>query len=301
MITPYLRTYQTSSGASPYLDAIPYESFIFAGGEPHIRIKRNIPSHYPVIIDARLTNPGEFLTLIALTDALRRAGAEKIGLFCPYFPGARQDRVERGSGNAFTAKVYANIINAQGYYKVVVCDPHSDVTPALIENVEVYPADSLYNEIKFKPILWNTTLIAPDAGSRKKVEKIAKIHNLPFLQASKTRNINNGGLTDTTIDAPSASGRFVVIDDICDGGATFIALAEAFRQSEAGAKSALDLVVTHGIFSKGLNELKKHYSTIFTTDSFDTVFQFKDEIDRGYLKVLPIVELAYGKQGLNGY
>jgi len=58
------------------------------------------------------------------------------------------------------------------------------------------------------------------------------------------------------------------VDDICDGGGTFIGLAKALKQKNAGN---LYLAVSHGIFSKGFNELNKHFTKIFTTDSFKTI------------------------------
>ena len=57
-----------------------------------------------------------------------------INLFLPYFPGARQDRV-MVAGESLTVKVYANLINDLKLNKVTIFDPHSDVTPALLEKV----------------------------------------------------------------------------------------------------------------------------------------------------------------------
>ena len=69
----------------------------------------------------------------------------------------------------------------------------------------------------------------------------------------------------------------LIVDDICDGGRTFIGLAEELKKKNAGD---LYLFVTHGIFSQGFSELKKHFKKIFSTNSFndfnqDDVLQFK--------------------------
>jgi ribose-phosphate pyrophosphokinase len=55
------------------------------------------------------------------------------------------------------------------------------------------------------------------------------------------------------------------VDDICDGGGTFIGLVDALKKKNAGD---LYLAVSHGIFSKGFDELTGSFKTIFTTDSF---------------------------------
>ena len=53
----------------------------------------------------------------------------------------------------------------------------------------------------------------------------------------------------------------IVVDDICDGGYTFIQLAQVIKE-EYGFTGDLHLVVTHGIFSKGFDDLNKYYTSI---------------------------------------
>ncbi|HCW17254.1 MAG TPA: phosphoribosylpyrophosphate synthetase, partial [Achromobacter sp.] len=53
----------------------------------------------------------------------------------------------------------------------------------------------------------------------------------------------------------------LVVDDICDGGRTFLELASALRDT---TRQPVYLYVTHGIFSKGLGELNARYAGIFT-------------------------------------
>ncbi len=57
-------------------------------------------------------------------------------------------------------------------------------------------------------------------------------------------------------------GKCLVIDDICDGGSTFMLLGDAIDNE-------LDLQVTHGIFSNNADtKLLKRYGQIFTTNSY---------------------------------
>jgi len=60
----------------------------------------------------------------------------------------------------------------------------------------------------------------------------------------------------------------LIVDDICDGGGTFLGLGEELKKKNAGP---LFLAISHGIFSKGFDELVKVYEQIFTTDSFRTI------------------------------
>jgi phosphoribosylpyrophosphate synthetase len=58
-----------------------------------------------------------------------------------------------------------------------------------------------------------------------------------------------------------------ILDDICDGGYTFTILAKQLY--ELGAEE-VHLVVSHGIFSKGLDPLHKaNIVSITTTNSFN--------------------------------
>ena len=57
-------------------------------------------------------------------------------LVMPYIPNARFDRVKEPS-ECFTLKYFAEIINSLGFVRVIVTDPHSDVSTALIDHVEV--------------------------------------------------------------------------------------------------------------------------------------------------------------------
>jgi ribose-phosphate pyrophosphokinase len=59
------------------------------------------------------------------------------------------------------------------------------------------------------------------------------------------------------------------VDDICDGGRTFIEISKALD----GYQGELYLFVTHGIFSKGFEELFKHFTKIYTTNSIKDIEQ----------------------------
>ena len=58
------------------------------------------------------------------------------------------------------------------------------------------------------------------------------------------------------------------MDDICDGGGTFIGLASELMSKNAGA---IYLAVTHGIFSNGFDGLNRKFRGIFTTDSIKNI------------------------------
>jgi len=112
-------------------------------------------------------------------------------------------------------------------------------------------------------------LIAPDGGALKKVYKLAQyLDGQAVVECSKMRNVKTGQLSGFKVFANDLAGKTcVIVDDICDGGGTFLGLAKALKAKNAGK---LILVVTHGIFSKGLEELASVFSKIYCTNSFQT-------------------------------
>lgn len=64
------------------------------------------------------------MELLLLLDAFRRASAHSISCVIPYYPYARQDRMARGR-EAISARVVANLLEAQGASRVIFVDIHN--------------------------------------------------------------------------------------------------------------------------------------------------------------------------------
>jgi ribose-phosphate pyrophosphokinase len=133
------------------------------------------------------------------------------------------------------------------------------MTPIRIHNVRVFPQSEVAKK------LWHgySGIIAADKGGKARAEAMAEAMNLPVYYGGKTRDVSTGKLTGFTLEPIPAGGHYLVVDDICDGGGTFIGLGEKIREQGAFA----DLFVSHGIFSKGTEDLKKVFKNIITTDS----------------------------------
>ena len=252
------------SSFAPFGKSIAFESFVFHGGEPHIRIQEALSSDDEVTITTRIHNFNNVGLLLIATDALRRMGIKTIHLFLPYFPAARQDRVMM-TGEALSVKVYADLINAQKYESVTILDAHSEVTPALLNQVQNIPNHHFVASCLEK--ISDYILISPDGGALKKVYKLSQfLGGMPVVECSKMRAIKTGKLSGFTVYNNDLKGKTcVIVDDICDGGGTFLGLAKELKQKNCGK---LILIVTHGIFSKGLEILEEVFDHIYTTDSF---------------------------------
>lgn len=107
----------------------------FPGGELQPKIILEAPAK-TVWINALIKDSDGLLMLALVKDILDRHEVDKIKLDLHYMPYARQDRV-CNAGEAFGLKVIANFINSLKFDEVMVTDPHSDVTVAVLDNCAV--------------------------------------------------------------------------------------------------------------------------------------------------------------------
>jgi ribose-phosphate pyrophosphokinase len=116
-------------------------------------------------------------------------------------------------------------------------------------------------------------LVSPDAGAYKKIFDFANWFGIKeIITASKVRDLDSGKILKTVV--PSLENyndemNYVIQDDICDGGRTFIELAKAIKEQKPDAK--IYLVVTHGIFSAGFDLLVQYLDGIYCTNSIKDI------------------------------
>lgn len=277
----------------------------FKGGEVGVMIEDidEIPEGSHIIITQHIHNSDELMELLNITDALRNLFVDNIEVVIPYVPYARQDRI-MSPGESLSIKVFADLINLQKYSKVTIIDPHSSVTPALINNVKVITNVPFVREA-FRVLTArrednfsfdNTySLVSPDAGALKKVEQCYEylINNYPYIKPSeiiigtKHRDVKTMKITNTSISVQEVKNKTcVIIDDICDGGRTFIELAKVLK--EKGAKEVI-LIVTHGIFSYGFEPIFEVIDMVITSNSFKDISEEDKKLYDG-----KIIEIKIG-------
>lgn len=229
-----------------------------------------------VKIESRLNNWLDLELIICAVASLRELNSEfKIHLYVPYIMGARSDRKFEEGGNNYLRDVICPIINSLNFKTVTCIDPHSDVLEACIKgfrkesnlNLLLYSLGQIYKDLSLNQFI----LVSSDAGASKKIYKLAEQigYKGDIITCSKDRDVD-GKLTKTvvpvTFEQLKSEKDFIIIDDICDGGATFINIAKAIKNERKSAKTYL--IVTHGIFSKSFEELSKYFDGIYCTNSY---------------------------------
>lgn len=182
-----------------------------------------------------------------------------------YLPYARADRRFQ-PGDSFGLATFANLINALRFTSVYTFDVHSPVASQLIPNLINLSPVNHYDEIG--PVIKylgkkDLCLIAPDKGARARYDFDS--YNLPVLLAGKTRDEKTGALSGFYIEeAVKTYKKALIVDDICDGGGTFVGLAKEIHKHNPGI--VLSLYVSHGIFSQGKEALHPHFKELFVSD-----------------------------------
>lgn len=249
------------------------ERGVFPDGAVWLRVTGEMPRFAQVmrIRIAAMRDMNDFMLLAQLTDAVRHATDIVVShLELAWLPWARQDR-HMVNGDSFALKVFANQLNTLNFDKVFLLDPHSDAAAAAINNSVVIAqetclmkSDNLRQAIGAGKLM----LVAPDAGALKKIHNVAKASGArDYAILSKERDVANGNLTGFALVCGDVAGKdMLIVDDLCDAGGTFIGSAQVLR--DAGARS-VSLYVTHGVFSKGVeNLLNNGIDAIYTTTSF---------------------------------
>lgn len=236
--------------------------FIFNGGEVHCKLSTTADISRIVCLDYTMNG---FMAVCEYIEIIRRKGLTT-KLVYPYFPYARQDRI-MNENEPFSLRIFCNLLNSQKFESVTIYDPHSDVAPALLNNCKVVPQWEIAKAIIPKEYLSNPDVIfiSPDAGAYKKLSKLVP-NDYRIAIGTKIRG-SDGNIIKTTLYSPVdlKDKTCVMVDDICDGGKTFIELAKVLKHKGA---SKIILYITHGIFSNGPLVLKgAGIDHVYTTNS----------------------------------
>ncbi len=285
---------------NPESSDVKFELLSFPDGQQDIKLDIHSVKFGEIDIKARLTSFKDLELIICTVKALNNMGipGQAISLECNYLLGARSDRKFVEGGTSYLRDVVAPILNSLELSLVKVMDVHSDVAEAVINNLfsktnkslvdfairDIYSLTAISEEEEYKKAYEQTVIISPDAGAMKKIYGLTK--SLGFtgevICASKHRDIQTGKIlsTEVPITKSSLMKNLIIIDDLVDGGKTFIELAKVLHPELRGK---IYLVVTHGIFSQGFEELSKYFDGIYCTNSYIDIkelefFDMKDKI-----------------------
>lgn len=240
--TTYLATEIAHSYGKPLGEVTLQE---FSDGEMSPFFTESVRGCDVFIIQSTFPPADNFLELLLMIDAAKRASAKYVTVVVPYFGYARQDRKDKPRV-AIAAKLMANLLSAAGANRIMTCDLHADQIQGFFD----IPVDHLDGTAIFIPYirsmdLSNIIFASPDVGGVKRTRSFAKFFGSEMVVCDKFRERANevssmrliGDVTDKDV---------IMVDDLIDTGGTMCKAAALLK--EKGAKS-VRAVVTHPVLS----------------------------------------------------
>ncbi len=221
----------------------------FSDGEAQVEIEENVRKQEVYIIQPTCAPTAEnFMELVVLIDAMKRASAATVTAVLPYFGYARQDRRPRSTRVAITAKVAAKILSTMGTDRVLTVDLHADQIQGFFD----VPVDNVYASPLLLADIWRTQgtdgliVVSPDVGGVVRARAIAKrLDDAELAIIDKRRPRANESVVMNIIG--DVDGKIcVLVDDIVDTAGTLCAAAAA--QKAPGARKVV-AYCTHPVLS----------------------------------------------------
>lgn len=258
---------------------------VFSGGELHVNLNHLPDIAINIGIKCWLDSSDAIMQLLLVSDALRRKYKQRPVITVGYMPYARQDRM-CAAGDAFSMRVMADVMAVVNPAKLFVIDIHSeaaldelqdslhDIPVTNITQVDIIRHNKAISDLVYDR---DVVLVSPDKGA---VEKTLALANNYYkadkvVNGVKQRNPVNGSLTGFSVETNGVDivdKHCLIVDDICDGGGTFLGLAAELKKLGAGS---ISLYVTHGIFSKGLEVFDNIIGNVYSTDTVRSARELK--------------------------
>ena len=208
----------------------------FSDGEVQVEIEENVRRQEVFVIQPTNAPTAEnFMELLVLIDALKRASVASVTAVVPYFGYARQDRRPRSSRVPITAKVAAKMFGAVGTDRVLTVDLHADQIQGFFD----IPVDNVYASPLLLADIWrahgtdNLIVVSPDVGGVVRARAIAKRLDDADLAIIDKRRPKANVSTVMNIIGDVEGKTCVLVDDIVDTAGTLCAAANALKDRGA--------------------------------------------------------------------
>ncbi len=220
----------------------------FSDGEVMVELGENVRGRDVFIVQPTCfpTNDN-LMELLVITDAVRRASADRITAVIPYFGYARQDRRSRSARVPISAKVVANMIAVAGIDRVLTVDLHADQIQGFFD----IPLDNVYASPVLLGDIWkhkypDVVVVSPDVGGVIRARAIAKrIDDAELVIIDKRRPRYNEAQVLNVIGEVE-DRTCVIVDDLVDTASTLGIAADVLKQR--GARSVV-AYCTHAVLS----------------------------------------------------
>ncbi|MEI6047771.1 MAG: ribose-phosphate pyrophosphokinase [Bacteroidota bacterium] len=245
----------------------------FSEGTLFVQIDENIRGKDVYIIQST-SNPANdnFMELLFMIDACKRANAKTVTPIIPYFSYAKGDKMD-DARVSIRARVCADAIESTGADHVVFLDLHAQQIQGFfsipVDNLHALPI--LSKSLREKRIK-NPVIVSPDVGFIKQARLFAKALDCSLVIVYKERVAHDENAKVINILGDVNGKTAIIVDDFIASGGTLIEAAE--NLINRGALSVW-ASVTHGLFTKNAKERIQNspIEHIIVTDSVETESQ----------------------------
>lgn len=256
---------------------IKYSLSRFPDGE--IQITLGEINHKDLVeVVCRITNADELFILMQVCDILRRHGV-RFTISIYYLMSMRMDRV-MDFNRPYSLSIIADVLDNLGAGIIDIYSIHSESSLGLFKKTFVNSLDGYHGN---DPNLIKYQLLLPDAGAK---ERYSYISNNECITCSKVRDLATGKITEIKIDNPEniTDKPILILDDLCDGGRTFVEIAKAVRTIKPNIE--LNIFIKHMVNPKGIENLSKAFDHVWFTNSYK---DWQNEILPNNIKVIEVV------------
>lgn len=261
----------------------------FSDGETMVEIMENVRGRDVYLVQPTCQPTAEnFMELLVMIDALKRASAYRVTSIIPYFGYARQDRRPRSSRVPITAKVAARMISTAGTDRVVTVDLHADQIQGFFD----VPVDNVYASPLTLADIWKhytsdeIIVVSPDVGGVVRARAIAKRLDCELAIIDKRRPRANEATVMNLIG--DVDGKIcVLVDDMIDTAGTLCSAAGALK--DKGAKKVVAYCVHPVLSGKAIDNINaSRIDEIVVTDTIPLSEAAKDT---GRIRQLSVAQM----------
>ncbi len=258
----------------------------FSNDNIFVRICENVRERDVFLVQsaARPVN-ANFMELLIMIDAVRRASAGRITAVIPYFPYGRSDKKDQPRV-PITARLIANLLETAGASRILTMDLHAGQIQGFfnIPTDELTALGLLGDAVQARE--FRGVVVAPDLGSAKRARNMAERLGVPLALCEKRRVANDDKAQVLHLIGDVAGQDALIIDDEVDTAGTIVEVATLLKGHGANVVSA---ACTHGVLSGPALERLEHsaLNRLIVTDTLPMHEPRSDKIDS--ISVAPLL------------
>jgi ribose-phosphate pyrophosphokinase len=242
----------------------------FPDGEIFVKIMENIRGRDVFIVQSICKPPNEnFMELLIMIDAMRRASAARITAVLPFYGYARQDRKDQPRV-PITAKLVANLLVAAGANRLLTMDLHAQQIQGFFD----IPVDHLYAApviVKYllEKNIAKPVVVSPDAGGVTAAYAYSQMLMCGLAIVAKRRK-GPREVEALTLVGDVEGCTAVMVDDLTTTAGTLCSAAKQLKAS--GAESVFAAVSHATITEEGIERLRRsEIEELVVTDTVPVV------------------------------